>query len=51
MNWKTSARYVGLDVVVSTHVYMLNGVLPEVFVKQHAYTNLAAAGLILWSMS
>jgi hypothetical protein len=52
MDWKTSARYVGLGVVVSTHVYMLNAVLPEVFImKQHAYANLAAVGLILWSMS
>ena len=51
MDWKTSARYVGLGVVVSTHVYMLNEVLPEVVMKQHAYANLAAAGLILWSMS
>jgi len=42
--------YIGLGVVVSTHVYMLNAVLPESFHTYHAVGNLAAAGLIMYGL-
>jgi hypothetical protein len=41
----------GLAIVVGTHIYMLNSALPEAMRKEHAYLNLGAAALILWSVN
>jgi len=49
MDLKTSARYTGLTVIIGTHVYMLNNMLPESVMKQHAILNLLSAGLIIYS--
>ena len=42
--------YIGLGVVVSTHVYMLNEAMPESMRVYHAGANLAAAGLIVYGV-
>lgn len=49
MNAKRIAFYTGVAVVGATHAWLINGSLPEALKTQHAYLNLAAAGLILWS--
>jgi hypothetical protein len=41
----------GLAIVVGTHIYMLNSALPEAMRKEHAYLNLGAAALIVWSVN
>lgn len=50
MNAKKSAQVVGLTIIISTHVYMLNNMLPESVMKEHAMLNLVSAGLIIWSL-
>jgi hypothetical protein len=40
----------GVVIVVGTHVYLLNNTLPDELKQQHAFLNLAAAGLIVWSV-
>lgn len=42
--------YIGLGVIVSTHVYMLNEAMPEEMRVYHAGANLAAAGLIVYGV-
>ena len=42
--------YIGLGVVISTHVYMLNEAMPESMRVYHAGANLAAAGLIVYGV-
>jgi hypothetical protein len=42
--------YIGLGVIVSTHVWMLNESMPEAMRKYHAGANLAAAGLIVYGI-
>ena len=49
MDTKLSARYAGLATIISTHLYMINNMLPEAIMKQHAYVNLLSAGLIIYS--
>lgn len=51
MDLKQTARYAGLATIISTHVYMLNNMLPETFMKQHAVVNLISAGLIIYSFN
>jgi len=50
MDLKITARYAGLATIISTHIYMLNNMLPEKVMKQHAILNLASAGLIIYSL-
>ena len=45
MKWSVG---VGLSVVVVTHVYLLNNMLPPELHTQHALLNLGAAGLIVY---
>jgi hypothetical protein len=42
--------YIGLGVIVSTHVWMLNEAMPEEMRTYHAGANLAAAGLIVYGV-
>lgn len=51
MDIKLTARYAGLATIISTHVYMLNAMLPESVMKQHAIVNLISAGLIIYSFN
>jgi hypothetical protein len=50
MDLKTTARYAGLATIITTHAYMLNAMLPEKVMKQHAVLNLVSAGLIIYSL-
>jgi len=50
MTAKDTARYTGLAIVIGTHLYMLNNMLPEDLMKQHSLINLTAAGLIIYSL-
>jgi hypothetical protein len=47
---KSWAFGTGLTVVVGTHVFLLNNSLPDGLKQQHAFLNLAAAGLMMWSV-
>jgi hypothetical protein len=48
---RTWAFGTGLTIVVGTHIYMLNSTLPEAMRQQHAFLNLGAAALIVWSVT
>ena len=48
MNAKNLAFYTGLSTVAATHLWLINGSLPDTLKNQHAYINIAAAALILW---
>jgi len=50
METKRLAFITGVSIVTGTHVWLLQGTLPEAIMKQHAIINLAAAGLIVWSV-
>jgi hypothetical protein len=41
---------VGLAVIVGTHVWMLNDLMPPDVQKYHAWVNLAAAGLVAYGV-
>jgi hypothetical protein len=49
MDTKQYAYYAGVGVVVATHVYMVASIMPESMQKNHAYINLLAVGLIVYS--
>ena len=49
MDIKLTARYTGLATIISTHLYMLNNMLPEEVMRQHAMINLLSAGFIIYS--
>ena len=40
----------GLAVIVGTHVWMLNDLMPPDVQKYHAWMNLAAAGLVAYGV-
>jgi hypothetical protein len=42
--------FLGLSVVVGTHVWMLNELMPPEVQQYHALGNLAAAGLIAYGV-
>ena len=48
---KDWAVYTGLAVVVGTHVWMLNQIMPKSMQEFHALTNLSAAALIVYGIS
>ena len=50
MESKRIAFIAGVSIVTGTHLWLLQGTLPEAIMKQHALLNLAAAGLIVWSV-
>lgn len=43
------AYYIGILIVVGTHIYMLMGGLPENQMMGHAWANLVASGLIAYA--
>lgn len=47
-NW---AVYSGLAVVVGTHVWMLNDIMPKAMQRFHALSNLSAAALIVYGIN
>lgn len=47
---KNTPIFIGLGVVISTHVWMLNEVMPKKMRQYHAVSNLAAAGLIIYGL-
>ena len=49
MDTKQYAYYAGVGIVVGTHVYMIAAIMPESMQTNHAYLNLVAAGLIVYS--
>jgi hypothetical protein len=49
MDTKQYALYAGVGIVVATHVYMVAAIMPESMQMNHAYINLAAAGLIVYA--
>ena len=40
----------GVVIVVGTHIYLLNNSLPDSIKQEHAFLNLAAAGLIVYGL-
>jgi hypothetical protein len=50
MDAKRIAFITGVSIVTGTHLWLLQGTLPEAIKTQHAVINLAAAGLIVWSV-
>jgi len=48
---KDWAVYSGLAVVVGTHVWMLNELMPKSMQRFHAVGNLSAAALIFYGIS
>lgn len=50
MDSKRVALYSGLTIVVGTHLWLISATLPEAVKNQHAYINLAAAGLIVYAV-
>lgn len=50
MDAKQVAFITGVGIVTGTHLWLLQGTLPEAIKTQHAVINLAAAGLIVWSV-
>lgn len=49
MDTKKIAFYSGVGVVVATHLWLVSASLPDSIKNQHAYINLAAAGLIVYA--
>jgi len=45
--WKTYSYWIGILIVLGTHVYMLGFGLPESQMLGHAILNLVAGGLLL----
>lgn len=41
-------KWLGLAIIILTHLYMLFYGMPSSSMKMHAYLNLAAAGLIIY---
>ena len=49
MEPKLIAYYIGIAIVVFSHIYLLyTGILPADQVKMHALLNLAASAMIAW---
>jgi hypothetical protein len=51
MDSKDLAYYSGIGIVVATHIYMLNAMMPESMRQGHATLNLVGAGLIIYSQT
>jgi hypothetical protein len=47
---KTLPVNVGIAIVASTHIWMLNEIMPQSMVKYHAYINLIAVASIAYGI-
>lgn len=50
MDVKQITFITGVGVVVGTHLWLISASLPDAVKNQHAFINLAAAGLIVYSI-